>query len=85
MNKLKYLTNYKILKYKGWQINILKKVYQNAITRSDTPLLYIRQCLLNAQLLDETVSIAPLVHEVNHVTDVHADAACQTLVKPDVA
>ena len=85
MNKLKYLTNYKILKYNCEQINILKKVYQNAITRSDTPLLYIRQCLLKAQLLDETVSIAPLVHEVNHVADVHADAACQTLVKPDVA
>ena len=85
MNKLKYLTNYKILKYNCEQINILKKVYQNAITRSDTPLLYIRQCLLNAQLFDETVSIAPLVHEVNHVADVHADATCQTLVKPDVA
>ncbi len=36
-------------------------------------------------LAEQAVGVSPLVHEVDHVADVDADAAAEVLVKPDVA
>lgn len=61
---------------------------KEATTKTAVASFYIfteSEALLHANLLEQTLSVAPLVHEEEHVADIHTDAASQTLVEPDVA
>lgn len=61
---------------------------KEATTKTAVASFYIStesEALLHANLLEQTLSVAPLIHEEEHVADIHTDAASQTLVEPDVA
>jgi len=61
---------------------------KEATTKTAVASFYIStesEALLHANLLEQTLCVAPLIHEEEHVADIHTDAASQTLVEPDVA
>ena len=61
---------------------------KEATTKTAVASFYIStesEALLHANLLEQALCVAPLIHEEEHVADVHTDAASQTLVEPDVA
>ena len=61
---------------------------KEATTKTAVASFYIStesEALLHANLLEQALCIAPLIHEEEHVADIHTDAASQTLVEPDVA
>ena len=63
-------------------------IKKEATTKTAVASFYIStesEALLHANLLEQTLCVAPLIHEEEHVADVHTDAASQTLVEPDVA
>ena len=57
---------------------ILRRFVRKVLIRSPLRLLRI-------DFLQQSVGVSPLVHHVEHVTDVDADAACQLRIKEDVA
>ena len=63
-------------------------IKKEATTKTAVASFYIStesEALLHANLLEQTLCVAPLIHEEEHVADIHTDAASQTLVEPDVA
>lgn len=61
---------------------------KEATTKTAVASFYIfteSEALLHANLLEQALCVAPLIHEEEHVADIHTDAASQTLVEPDVA
>ena len=63
-------------------------IKKEATTKTAVASFYIStesEALLHANLLEQALCIAPLIHEEEHVADIHTDAASQTLVEPDVA
>ena len=63
-------------------------IKKEATTKTAVASFYIStesEALLHANLLEQALCVAPLVHEEEHVADIHTDAASQTLVEPDVA
>lgn len=61
---------------------------KEATTKTAVASFYIfteSEALLHANLLEQTLCVPPLIHEEEHVADIHTDAASQTLVEPDVA
>ncbi len=63
-------------------------IKKEATTKTAVASFYIStesEALLHANLLEQALCVAPLIHEEEHVADVHTDAASQTLVEPDVA
>ena len=63
-------------------------IKKEATTKTAVASFYIStesEALLHANLLEQTLCVAPLIHEEEHIADIHTDAASQTLVEPDVA
>ena len=63
-------------------------IKKEATTKTAVASFYIStesEALLHANLLEQALCVAPLIHEEEHVADIHTDAASQTLVEPDVA
>ena len=44
----------------------------------------VRGLFLYAQLLEKTVGVSPLVHQIEHIADVYTDAARKYAVEVDV-
>ena len=63
-------------------------IKKEATTKTAVASFYIStesEALLHANLLEQALCVAPLIHEEEHIADIHTDAASQTLVEPDVA
>lgn len=58
---------------------------ENHITVITTAFIFTQRALLYVHFLEQTVSVAPLVHHEDDIADVNTDAACQVLLEVDVA